>query len=165
MEPLEVTASVHSEVMHRVSVSSSWSSPKKELVSNVKKESAILERARTKNHEIWPKKEWKNKTESHWRPPAGGVVEQNSHDTWRSSKPQGKSKEISAEIDAVGTTVKEKTNTWNKSCRESAKRESELYTMVEQAAIDERQEHKERNMLKDLLQQLQKERRRKRLVG
>ena len=30
--------------------------------------------------------------------------------------------------------------------------------MVEQAAIDEKQEHKERNMLKDLLQQLQKER-------
>ena len=33
-------------------------------------------------------------------------------------KPQGKWKEISAEIDAVGTTVKEKRNTWNKSCRE-----------------------------------------------
>ena len=30
--------------------------------------------------------------------------------------------------------------------------------MVEQAAVDERQEHKERSMLKDLLQQLQKER-------
>ena len=44
----------------------------------------------------------------------------------------------------MGTVVKEKTNTWNKSCRESAQRESELYIMVEQAAIDERQEHKER---------------------
>ena len=53
--------------------------------------------------------------------------------------------------------MKEKTNTCHKSCRESAKRESELYKMVEQTVIDERQEHKERRMFKDLLQQLQKE--------
>ena len=93
--------------------------------------------------------------------PIGG---QSSHDKWRSSKFQGNWKEISVEIDAVVTTVKEKTNIWNKSCRESAKRKSVLYKMVEQAAIDERQEHKERSMLKDMLQQLQKERR-MRLVG
>ena len=65
---------------------------------------------------------------------------------------------ISTKIDAVGTSVKEKTNTWNNSCKESAKRVSELCKMVELAAVDERQQHKERNMLKDLLQQLQKER-------
>ena len=52
------------------------------------------------------------------------------------SQPQGKWKEISSETDAVGATVKEKTSTWNKSCKESVKRESELYKMVEQAAID-----------------------------
>ena len=56
-----------------------------------------------------------------------------------------------AKIDVVVTTVKEKTNTWNKSWKESAKRESELYKMVEQAAIDERQEHKEKCMIKDML--------------
>ena len=72
-------------------------------------------------------------------------------------KPQGKWKDISAEINAVGTNVNEETNTWNKSCRESAKRESELYKMVEHAAIDERQELKERSMPKDLLKQLQQE--------
>ena len=66
--------------------------------------------------------------------------------------------EISAEIDAVGTTVKEKTNTWNKSCEESEKREAELYKMIELAAVDERQEHKERTMLTDLPHQLQKSR-------
>ena len=49
----------------------------------------------------------------------------------------------SLEIDAVGTTVKEKTNMWHKSCKESVKRASELYKMVELGAIDERQEHKE----------------------
>ena len=44
----------------------------------------------------------------------------------------------------MGTTVKErKANTWNKSCEESVKRESELYKMVEQAAIDEKQQQKE----------------------
>ena len=36
---------------------------------------------------------------------------QSSHEKWRSTKPQGKFKEIFAEIDAVETTVKEKTNT------------------------------------------------------
>ena len=51
--------------------------------------------------------------------------------------------------------LKEETNTWNKSCKESAKKESELYKMVEQAVIDERQEHKERSMIKDLVYKLQ----------
>ena len=51
---------------------------------------------------------------------------QNSHDTWKNIQPQGKRKEIFAVIDAVGTTVKERTNTWNKSCEESVKRETEL---------------------------------------
>ena len=88
-------------------------------------------------------KEWYGKAKSRWRQPAGEEGGQSSHDKWRSTKPQGKWKEISAEIGAVGTTVKVKTNTWNKSCKESGKGESVLYKMVEQAAIDERQEHKE----------------------
>ena len=55
-------------------------------------------------------------------------------------------------------TVKEKTNTWNKSCKDNARRESELYNRVEAATMDERQEQKERNMIRDLLGQLQKRR-------
>ena len=58
------------------------------------------------------------------RPSAGERVGQSSHDTWKSSQPQGKWKEISVEMDALGSTLKEKTNTWN-SCKDSAKRESE----------------------------------------
>ena len=50
----------------------------------------------------------------------------------------GKWKGISVEMDAVATTVEEKTNTWNKSCRESENRESELYKMVQKASIDEK---------------------------
>ena len=52
--------------------------------------------------------------------------------------------------------MKVKTNTWNKSWKESAKSESELYKVVEHAAIDEWQEHTERSMLVDILKQLQK---------
>ena len=36
-------------------------------------------------------------------------------------------------MDAVATTVTEKSNTWNKSCKESVKRESEMYKTVEVA--------------------------------
>ena len=61
-------------------------------------------------------------------------------------------------MDALGSTLKEKTNTWNKSCNERANRESELYKMVELAAIDERQDDKERSMFEDVLKQLRKER-------
>ena len=45
-------------------------------------------------------------------------------------------REISAEDDTVGITVKELTKTWNKSCKKSLKREEELYTMVEAAVVD-----------------------------
>ena len=64
--------------------------------------------------------------------------------------------EISAEMDAVETTVKEKTNTWNKSCEESAKREAEWYKMVEVAVMNEKK--RERGMIRDLLGELRKRR-------
>ena len=84
--------------------------PRKEAVSSVKKTSAILKKAMTDGHARWPKKECKNKAKPHWRPPAGRGEEggQSSHDKWTSSKPQGKWKAISAEIDTLRTTVKEK---------------------------------------------------------
>ena len=50
-------------------------------------------------------------------------------------------------------SVKEKTNTWNKSRKESAKRVSDMCKMFE---ADEKQEQKERGMIRDLLEQLQK---------
>ena len=151
---LGVAALFCSGAMHRVSASSSCPSPRKEVVSKVKKEECDFETCHDrKAGKMAQKKERYNKNKPQWRQLAGREVGQSSHDNWRSTKPQGKWKEISAEIDAVGTIVKEKTNTWNKSCKERAKRESESFKM-----IDERQEHKERSMLKDLLLQLQKER-------
>ena len=63
-------------------------------------------------------------------------------------------------MDAVGTTVKEKTNTWN-SCKESASRETELYKMVEAAVMDEKHEERERDMIRDLLGSFEKERKKR----
>ena len=55
---------------------------------------------------------------------------------------KGKWREISAKMDAVGTNVKEKTNTWIKRCEENVKRETELYKMVEAAVMDENKKRK-----------------------
>ena len=69
------------------------------------------------------------------------------HDTWDISQPHGKWREISAEMDAVGTTVKEKTNTWNKSFKESANRETAVYKMFGTAVMDDNQEERRRGMI------------------
>ena len=61
--------------------------------------------------------------------------------------------------------MKEQTNTWNKSCKESAKRESELYKMVEPADIEERQEHKERRHDQGLAGSASKEGKRRMNLG
>ena len=78
----------------------------------------------TEKRERLQNKEWYGKAKSRWQQPAGEEGGQSSHEKRTSTKPQGKCRVISAEIDAVETTVKEKTNTWNKSCKESVKRES-----------------------------------------
>ena len=94
--------------------------------------------------------------QTHWRSSAGEDAGQSSHDKWKSSKIQGKWKEISLEMDALGSALKEKKHTWNKSCKECAKRETELYKMIETSAKDEKQEDKERSIIKKTLQQLRK---------
>ena len=55
------------ETLHRVSISSSCSSPKREAMSTVKKNSAILQKAITDRHPRWSKKEWYSKSKPHWR--------------------------------------------------------------------------------------------------
>ena len=113
----------------------------------------------TEKRERWQGKEWYGKTKSRWQQPAGKTAVR-AHTIRRNiSQPQESEREISAEKDAVGTTVKEKTTTWNTSCTESTNRETgELYKMVEAAVMDEKQEQKERGMIRDLLEQLQKRR-------
>ena len=53
--------------------------------------------------------------------------------------------EISAEMDAVETIVKQKASTWNKSSEESVKRETELFKMVGAPVMDEEREDRKRN--------------------
>ena len=79
-------------VMHRVSVSSSCSSTRKEAVSNVKKKSAISKRAMTERQERWLPKGVVKQTKSHWRQLVGIEVGQNSHDKWRSTEPKASGK-------------------------------------------------------------------------
>ena len=61
-------------------------------------------------------------------------------------------------MEELKANVKEKTNTCNKSCKESAKRESELFKMVEPAAIDEGKRTKKEACFKDISKQRQQER-------
>ena len=127
-------------------------------MSKVKKTTAGLKRAMTEKLERWQGKEWYGRTESRCQQPKGGEGGQSPHDTWDISRPKVKWRENSPEMDVVGTAVKEKSTTWNKSCKESTKRETELFKMVEVAVTDEKQEERERDMIRDLLVELRKRR-------
>ena len=77
---------------------------------------------------------------------------QSSQDAWEHAKPKGKWKEVSAEYEAINVLVKEKKITWNKSGRESAKREADFFTMLEGTATDEKKEERDRDKLGDMLE-------------
>ena len=78
---------------------------KKQRIKIAKYHEIVKKRWRLQN------KEWYGKTQSRRQQPAGADGGQSSHDVLNNSQFQGKWKEISAKIDALGTTVKEKTNT------------------------------------------------------
>ena len=61
-------------------------------------------------------------------------------------------------MDALDSALQEKKNTWHKSCKESAKRETELYKMLESSTYDAKAEDNARSKLKNTLKQLCKER-------
>ena len=111
-----------------------------------KKECAILKRAMTERHTGRSRRVWNSKPKNHWRSSPVEGAGQSSRDRWKSSKPQGKLKEVSLEMDALGSALKEKTHThtWNISCKESATRETQQNKMTEIATKDEKQEDTER---------------------
>ena len=100
-------------------------------------------------HTGWSRRDWNSK-------PRVEGASQSSHDEWKSSQPQSKWKEISLEMDALGSALTGKTYTWNESCKESAIRETELYKVMEIATEDEKQEDTGRN-IKKTLKHLRKE--------
>ena len=60
----------------------------------------------TEKRERGQSKDWYGRTKSRWQQPAGGEGGSISRDAWDTAKLKGKWKEISAEIGAVGITVK-----------------------------------------------------------
>ena len=90
----------------------------------------------TEKSEKGKSREWYGTTKTWWQQLAGSSGGQSFHDAWDHSKPKGKWKEVSAEFETVNALVKEKKITWNKSGRESAKREADWFSMIESAARD-----------------------------
>ena len=99
----------------------------------------------------WKSREWYGTTKTRWQQPVGSSGGQSSEDAWEHTKPKGKWKDVSAEYEALNALVKEKKTTWNKSGKESAKREADLYTMLDCAATDEKKEERNRDKLGDKL--------------
>ena len=83
------------------------------------------------------------------KPPAGSSGRQSCVDAWEHAKPKGKWKEV---CEALKALLKKKKITWNKSGKESARREADLYTMLESAATNEKKEERERDKLGDRLE-------------
>ena len=71
LEPSEASTSFNSETTHRVSHSSSWSSPKRRRLSKGKQTTEVLKRATTDKGERWQDKEWYGRPKSRWQQPAG----------------------------------------------------------------------------------------------
>ena len=134
--------------MHKVSLSSSCSHHKRGKRSSVKKTTAVLKRTMTEKNDRWKGGEWlhENKVAAARREQR---VTKLCRDTWKHVKPKGKWIEVSADYRVFGALVKEKKVTWTESGRESAKREADLYGMLEKAAADEKREERERDKLVD----------------
>ena len=98
------------------------------------------------------RREWCGTTKTRWQQPAGISGGQSSLDAWEHAKPKGKWVGVSAEYGVLDALVKEKKITWNKSGRESAKREAGLNTLFERAATDEKKEERERDKLGEKLE-------------
>ena len=83
---------------------------------------------------------------------------QSSQDQWKNSTNKNEWKEVSREFHELASTRKEKSHTWNKSCKESGKREGDVLKLAELAARDEKQEDEEKRDIRKLLKQLRKDR-------
>ena len=58
----------------------------------------------------------------------------------------------------MASTLKERSHTWNKSCKDIAEKEGDKLKLAEMAANDEKQEDEEKHSINQLLRQLRKER-------
>ena len=137
----------HSRAMHRVSKSSSLFFPSQEPVSKVRKWCGV-ETSHAPNLPCGQRRIGNPNRKTHWRASAVEDARQSSHDKRKSSRLHRKWKDISLEVEALGTAFEEKKHTWNKSCKEIAKKEIQQNKMTECAANDEKTEDNERNVIK-----------------
>ena len=75
-------------------------------------------------------------TKTRRQQPTGSTGGQSSVDAREHAKPKGKWTEVSADFKVLVALVKEKEIMWLKSGRESARREADLYEMLEKAATE-----------------------------
>ena len=85
----------------------------------------------TEKNERWRSREWYGSTKTRWQQPAESSGRQSSVNAWELAKPKGKWTEVSADYRVLEALMKEKKMTWTKSGRESAKREAELFDVLE----------------------------------
>ena len=57
---------------------------------------------------------------------------QSSQDQWKQPNPRGKGKEVSNVVGDLGSLLKEKRSTWQKSHKETRKREQEVLILAEE---------------------------------
>ena len=112
----------------------------------------------TQRHAGWSSKDWSSK--SNWQGSAIEDAGQSSQDKWKSSKPRAKWKDISRNVRNWVCPWKKK-STWIKSCKESSKRETEIYAISEGMAEDVKVDDGDKSRLSGALKQLRKDSERK----
>ena len=99
-------ANLRSKAEHKVSISSSSVSVRrKDHPSKVKKNIAVLKRAMSQRSTGWSSRDWTSRTKDRG---------QSSADEWKASHKEGKWRDVSANLDEVFKTAKEKTISWSK---------------------------------------------------
>ena len=98
------------------------------------------------------------KSKSQWHARSVDDNAQSSQDQRKNSTNKNERKEVSRKFHKLASTPKEKSHTWNKSRKDSAKREGDILKLAELAAQDEKQEDEERRDIKKLLAQLRRDR-------
>ena len=102
------------------------------------------------------------KSKSQWHASPVDDNAQSSQDQWKNSTLKNEWKEVSREFHELASTLKEKSHTWNKSCKDSAKREGDILKLAEMAGQDEKQEDEERRDIKKALQTIAQRQERRR---
>ena len=135
--------------MHRVSISSSCSSPKREAVSTVKEK-----------HARWSQKESHSQSKPHWRSPAGEDAGQSLPDKWKSSKTPGHMERDLPRDGCVGVSLGRKDAHLEQELQR--KRQKRVFLKQDDrnrsARRKTRGQRKKHACLKDTLKKLRKER-------